>query len=1329
MTTNNQTEEKELFDLLPESVIKVDKYMKITFKNKFFSTHYAHINDLNFLIGNNEPVFFINSKYEPLELKDLPEAIVFKSLKGVNNLIVGSNDTINRTIKWLNISSRPILDKNNECQEVISVIKDITSFYISEKESQMDMQMYKDHLEKSGEYIFRIGFYPKKHFLYVSPNIHETFGYTVEEYMENPNLFIEKIHSDDFDIYKSLLEDNFKIKNRARLRFVAKNGSIKWCDISYFPRFYSNSNELEKLEGIISNITDYKHKKTELEIKEKILQGIVNKSNSFQFSYHNDEKSTIHFLDHEFEKVTGFLAESFLGNSKNDFDSLIHFQDREMVRQEIDRCISENRVWNIEYRLKHVNGDYIWVKEYGLSHKDENDQLINSGIVANIQKTKISEEKSETITRNYENIVNNSKLGTWEWNIENGETVFNEQWAQIIGYTLEELSPINIDTWINLTHPTDLEKSNLLLQKHFNGETELYECEARMRHKSGDWIWVRDTGRVISSNSKGDPISMSGVHQDITKFKMIEENLHKKIEFEKILANVSKNFIAGDVNFDLIINNAFEELGQHTNASRIYIFLLQDNKQIMDNTHEWCARGVNREIDNLQNLPTSIFPWWMERLYRGEIIQISDVSKMPFAAKAEKEILESQNIKSLLVVGLRVRGELIGFIGFDDVNHNITKWDKEKQFLLLWMSQIFSSVFENKWNQNKLIKSERKFRNIFDKNPIPQLLIDPANGEVLDSNSAAQGFYGYSEQELLTKNLVDLSFDKHQKERVHLKDVLDIIINNSYLEYQQTTANNKLRKVELFSGMISIDQTDLLHLIIHDITNQYTVLDRNTILRSAIDNSPFGVMILNIIAEVEDMNQKAMAICGYQLDDIKGKHLSILDTRGFSLEYFSDAWEHVLDGRVWKDEISRRSKSGEIYWISFSLIPVFNTNNDIHKVVLIEENIDGKRKQLLELKEAKKAAEESNHLKSAFLSTINHELRTPLNHIIGLSDIIDEMSTDESISEYSKIINKSGLNLLEMIEDILTLTIYDHENLFAKKDNIKIIDLFLSLKERLREIHSKSNKQNSIELKFNTEARFMNHDLISDQNKITMIFNNLFENAIKYTESGSIEFGFKTTNQKLELYVKDTGIGIPEDKKEIIFDFFRQADDINTRMHEGLGIGLSIAQRAAKALGTNIRIESKEGEGSTFSLLFDHPELFISKSVISEHSKTAIPDFSDKKILIVDDDDDSLLVSMMFLDKTHINCRVAGNGKIALDIINNETFDLVLMDLKMPEMDGFEATRLIKKLIPEQIIIGLTAYSFIEEKNNALEAGCSEVLAKPINKLMLYKVLEKHLLN
>jgi PAS domain S-box-containing protein len=286
--------------------------------------------------------------------------------------------------------------------------------------------------------------------------------------------------------------------------------------------------------------------------------------------------------------------------------------------------------------------------------------------------------------------IGNAIIGTWEWNIQTGETIFNEQWANIVGYSLEELSPTNIDTWTKLVHPEDLIKSEEQLNAHFNGKTAEYRVEARMRHQNGHWVWVLDWGRVFKWTNEGKPLLMSGFHQDISERKQAELQLNQNLEIQKLLSEISTELIHTK-DIDASIIESFSKLGAVTHASRVYMFMMDAERETMSNTHEWCSEGVSSEQDSLQNLPLSLCPWWMQNLHTNTMINVPDVSKMPPEAKTEQEILESQNIKSLLAFPVRTQERLIGFVGFDNTS-SIHQWDEWASQLLKLFAHILSNA-------------------------------------------------------------------------------------------------------------------------------------------------------------------------------------------------------------------------------------------------------------------------------------------------------------------------------------------------------------------------------------------------------------------------------------------------------------------------------------------------------------------------------------------------------------------------------------------------------------------------------------------------------------
>jgi signal transduction histidine kinase len=395
--------------------------------------------------------------------------------------------------------------------------------------------------------------------------------------------------------------------------------------------------------------------------------------------------------------------------------------------------------------------------------------------------------------------------------------------------------------------------------------------------------------------------------------------------------------------------------------------------------------------------------------------------------------------------------------------------------------------------------------------------------------------------------------------------------------------------------------------------------------------------------------------------------------------------------------------------------------------VLLEEKVKERTQEYLL---AKNKAEESDRLKSAFLATISHELRTPLNHVLGFSSLIMDMSEEEETRQFATLIYESGSRFLTMIEDIFDLALIEQASIQLRLSTFKGTELFMEAKNSLFEILNDSGKDDRIQLIFKPESTLLMSYLTTDRQKVNQVLTNLFKNAVKFTSSGSIEFGFHADQQeKIVFYVKDTGIGIPLDKQEMIFEVFRQVEDSHTRQHDGLGIGLAISKRLAETLNAELRLESELGQGAIFYFIVPVEVNLQSTSESVKVSKEKIPNFGNESILVVEDDSTSSDLIVTILKKTKATIHSAANGKEALEIVeNNPDISLVLMDLKMPVMDGYQATTIIKQLRPELKVIALTAYALNKDKPKAIEAGCDAIVTKPVNKLLLFNKMSEYLM-
>jgi len=403
-------------------------------------------------------------------------------------------------------------------------------------------------------------------------------------------------------------------------------------------------------------------------------------------------------------------------------------------------------------------------------------------------------------------------------------------------------------------------------------------------------------------------------------------------------------------------------------------------------------------------------------------------------------------------------------------------------------------------------------------------------------------------------------------------------------------------------------------------------------------------------------------------------------------------------------------------------------------IVDINRNLEKTvRDRTKEMYFAKERAEESDRLKSAFLANMSHEIRTPMNGILGFSELLKNPElTSNQQQKYIKIIEKSGARMLNTINDIIDIS-------KIESGLIKLDMTETDIQEKIEYIYSFFKPEieaKGIEFNINNSLSKSESVIFTDSEKTYSILINLVKNAIKYTEKGSIDIGCYKKGDFLEIFVKDTGIGIPENRQDAIFERFVQADISDVMARQGSGLGLSISKAYAELMGGEIRLESEEGSGSTFylSLPYDSgsQRLLNSQEELTSHNENveSNPEVFSLKILITEDD----YVSEQFLEiavgsfaKEIIKART---GFEAVEICrNNPDIDLILMDIRMPKMNGYEATKEIRKFNKNVIIISQTAFGLSGDREKSIAAGCNDYVSKPVSKDDLLALIQKHLQN
>jgi len=374
-----------------------------------------------------------------------------------------------------------------------------------------------------------------------------------------------------------------------------------------------------------------------------------------------------------------------------------------------------------------------------------------------------------------------------------------------------------------------------------------------------------------------------------------------------------------------------------------------------------------------------------------------------------------------------------------------------------------------------------------------------------------------------------------------------------------------------------------------------------------------------------------------------------------------------------------------------------------------------------ELKFAKEKANESKKLKTAFLQSITHEVRTPMNAIVGFSQLLTKNNiSQEKILQYTNIINTNSYKLLELITDFIDISQINAQ--ITQLQNTEF-DLTKLLTELCSEFKHKSNTKN-LEFEFNLTCETEQHIILSDKPKLEKIFRHSLENAIKFTENGKIVFDCQLNTSFVKFQIKDSGIGISDEMQEIIFEPFRQIDNGFSRIYGGAGLGLSIVKSFIELLKGQITLKSEINKGTEFTIIIPTQKM-NSENYFNELQNNNL---KTKTILVVDDEPFNLEFINELLSETQAKILNASNGQQAVDICRNQTkIDLILMDIKMPIMDGHTATKLIKAFRPDFKIIAQTAFAMEFDKIKIVENGFDDFLTKPISDTKLFELLNKYL--
>ncbi|MFP4366846.1 MAG: PAS domain S-box protein [Bacteroidales bacterium] len=654
----------------------------------------------------------------------------------------------------------------------------------------------------------------------------------------------------------------------------------------------------------------------------------------------------------------------------------------------------------------------------------------------------------------------------------------------------------------------------------------------------------------------------------------------------------------------------------------------------------------------------------------------------------------------------------------------------DKPALLL----IVRNITRRKEEEQRIILEKSYFENIFKAAP-EAIVITDNESKIQRINDQFKNLFGYTEVEVIEQYTQAILVPPKKEAE---SEVFNHIVSKERSIIRET---KRLKKggvpvsVSIVGAPIAINEEQIgVFKIYRDITEQKNtkeaLLESQEKLRNIFENSPDPIAVTTLGGIIINRNNAALELFRFKGNNVHKDFSCIqLVAKKDHKRAYSFIKAVIKKGHVKNKTFTLEKSDGSHFFAEVSASLLKNKYMEPANLIIIVKDITERILYERHLEEAREKAIESDKLKSAFLANMSHEIRTPMNAIIGFSKLLSSKGTTESDNrEYIEIIKNTSNTLLNLIDDIID---------FAKIEagEVSIKQTACDVHKIMRELHSFFKKEQfrnqkiNIDLVLNIPSPNKDLILLTDKNRFRQIFSNLLSNAIKFTKKGKVEFGYKIKNNKITFYVRDTGIGIEEDKQQIIFERFRQVEFNYMKNFGGTGLGLAITQNLVKLLGGKIMVESKKGKGSVFRftlpfIKIDSPD----KNFNKKSHKMSNYDWKGKVILVVEDNELNSRLLQRIMEPTGAEIIFARDGKPAIEACrSNKNIDIVLMDIQMPEMDGYEATRMIKSIRPELPVIAQTAYAMAEERERIIAAGCDDYLAKPIRQKDLFSTLSKYL--
>jgi PAS domain S-box-containing protein len=866
-----------------------------------------------------------------------------------------------------------------------------------------------------------------------------------------------------------------------------------------------------------------------------------------------------------------------------------------------------------------------------------------------------------------------------------------------------------------------------------NTQIPIIDREEYFIDREGKMRWLL-TSKYPLYDGNGEIKGLFGTGHDITERKKADEELsmkNKELQFLNQIALQLAQMSPSENITEFLVKQLMEYSG-----AVLAVYLVYDpEKHVLKVRHVETTRGILKKVTQILGktiletespLNSENYRYIMDVSFAISN-SLTELSFDSIPALVDKTLKTITGIDRYYAFANVVGDELFGTTMLGFKSGTIAP----RKELLISFARVAGVSLQRRKAEEKLKESEGRYRMLIENQGEGLGIVDLTEKFVF-TNRAAEEMFGTGPGELLNRNLLD--FVAEDQVSVLYKE------NKKRSKAERSSYEIKIKRLSGEPRTVLITATPQLDKngkltgtfgVFRDITErkqlEEKIMESEAYYRTLVDISPDGILTTDTEGNVTYGSKKSLEIFGIPngVNIIGSSILNWIspDYTGIVMERFSD----IMSGSIVADtkEYKLIKYDRSVFWGELSSSPLSDKDGVFTGLLVVCRDITNRKKAEEDLIKARDKAEESDRLKTAFLHNISHEIRTPMNAITGFSALLHEPGLDtETQHSFIDIINHSSNHLLDIVTDIIEISNIEAGLLAFNKKEINLNSI---LKKIINEFITRASDKG---IEFSHEIGMDDNLSViqMDSEKLNQILLNLLNNAFKFTEKGLIKIGYRQKNGFLEFFVSDTGIGIPHDHQKKIFERFYQVESTLARQYEGTGLGLPISKAYVEIMGGTIWVESEPGNGSVF--YFTIPYILSERRGEDEFYNDYEKFISKGKrtILIAEDEENNYLLLTEFLSGLDVELLHANNGREALDICESgKAINLVLMDIKMPVMDGYTATREIRKIFPDLPVIALTAYSFEDDRKKATGCGCNDFISKPFSKAILLETVTKYL--